>query len=92
MLSREFGAGAAESAGAPPPLHVYDPDCIAANWHPVERPYIRPTPPGPTLVRIPVPAGAELGDDPTNPAAQTRPRARTLGMIGWLDADGKILR
>lgn len=90
MFTRALGDGgwAAGYAGAPPPLHVYDTESQAANWHPLQRPYLRPTPPGPTMVLIPQPGGAALGDDPTDPTAQTRPRYRCAGMIGWLNGKG----
>lgn len=84
MMSRDYGHGgwAAGCAGNPPPLHIYDTESAAANWYPYERPQLWPTHPGPTMVRIPVPAGNALGDDPTDPAAQTYPRIATAGMCG----------
>ena len=92
MFTRALGDGgwAASCAGMPPPLHVYDTESIAAAWHPLERPDIRPTPPGPIMVLIPQPAGTELGDDPTNPAAQTAPRKQCAGMVGWLNGKGAL--
>lgn len=83
MMTRDFGHGgwAAGCANNPPPLHVYDTESEAANWHPLERPYLRPTP-GMIPVQIPQPAGTALGDDPTNPGAQTAPRMQCSGMIG----------
>lgn len=68
---------------APPPIHVYDPEAEAAAWHPLTRPVLRPTPPGPEMIRIPI--AAPFGDDPTDPAAQTIPRIPTHGMIGRLN-------
>jgi hypothetical protein len=92
VISRDFGNSGWASAGSgmPPPLHIYDTDSQAANWHPLPRIVFRPTPPGPVMVRIPVPAGAGLGDDPTDPTAQTRPRRQTNGMIGWLNEKGAM--
>lgn len=92
MISRDFtnNGYAAGCAGMPPPLHVYDTDSIMANWHPLPRIIMRPTPPGPVMVQIPTPAGAALGDDPTDPTAQTYPRIRTNGMIGWLNIQGAV--
>lgn len=82
MITRPFGHGgwAAGCAGAPPPLHVYDTDSEYANWHPLQRPALRPTPPGPVMVTIP--QAAPFGDDPTDRLAQTEPRQQTTGMIG----------
>lgn len=86
MITRDFGDGgwACGPAGNPPPLHVYDTESEAANWHPYERPFIRPTVPGPTMVSIPSPQGNELGDDPTDPTRQTVRRIPTTGMVGRL--------
>lgn len=71
--------------GAPPPLHVADSGTALARWHPLPRPVMAPQDLGPWHVRIPAPAGAALGDDPTDPAAQTMSRASTTGMIGRLN-------
>lgn len=92
MFTRALGDGgwAAGCAGAPPPLHIYDTQSEAANWHPLERPEIMLTPPGPVLIQIPQPGGAELGDDPLDPTAQTRPRFRCTGMISYLDVPGGL--
>lgn len=73
------------SDGAPPPLHVADSETAHARWFPLRRPFLAPQHPGPVHVRIPAPAGAALGDDPTDPAAQTERRASTTGMIGRLN-------
>lgn len=84
MITREFGHGgyAAGCAGNPPPLHVYDTDSQAANWHPYTRPVLRTQPPGPQWIfTIPT---STFGDDPTDPSQQTRPRIATMGMIGRL--------
>ena len=83
MITRDFGHGgyAAGCASNPPPLHVYDTESEAANWHPLPRIYLRPTPPGPLMVQIPAPGGF-AGDDPTDPTQQTVPRIPTLGMVG----------
>jgi hypothetical protein len=67
----------------PPPLHVYDTQSEAANWHPLPRPFLRGTPPGPFMVRIPL--AAPWGDDPVDPANQTMPRVKTNGMVGRLN-------
>lgn len=85
MITREFGHGgwAAGCAGAPPPLDVYDTDSEYANWHPLARPQLHPTPPGPVMVTIPI--AAPFGDDPTDRLAQTEPRQPTAGMIGRRD-------
>lgn len=93
MFSRtlgEHGGYAAGCEGMPPPLHIYDTEHIAANWHPLERIILYPQHPGPVLVMIPQPAGAALGDDPTDPAAQTNPRKQCSGMIGWLNVGGAL--
>jgi hypothetical protein len=87
MMTRDLGDGgwAAGCAGNPPPLHVYDTESRAANWYPCRRPYFRPTPPGPTMVRIPV--VAPFGDDPTDPRSQTpgMERIPSTGMIARLN-------
>lgn len=91
MFSRSLASeGYGMIDGAPPPLHVYDKECEAAAWHPLPRIYIRTTPPGPTMVMIPQPQGAALGDDPTDPTAQTQPRKECSGMIGWLTSKGAL--
>lgn len=83
MIDREFsGDWSAGCPGAPPPLHV-SPDNPQAAWYPVPRMVLRPQPPGPYLVCIPV--IAPFGDDPLDPAAQTAKRIPTNGMIGWLN-------
>lgn len=71
--------------GAPPPLHVADSQMAMARWWPLPRPDLAPQHPGPIHVNLPWPQGAALGDDPTDPAAQTLPRASTTGMIGRLN-------
>ena len=85
MITRGFGHGgyAAACAGNPPPLHVYDTESEAANWHPLPRPFLRATPPGPQMIRIPVPA--PYGDDPVDKANQTMPRVKTNGMVARLN-------
>ncbi len=85
MITRDFrnGGYSAGCSGAPPPLHVYDHESEYANWHPLERIEIRPQPDGPEMIRIPV--VAPWGDDPTNPAHQTEPRASMPGMISYLN-------
>jgi hypothetical protein len=86
MMTRDLGDGGwgAACAGMPPPLHVTD-DNPQARWYPLARPYLRPTPPGPFMVRIPI--VAPFGDDPTNPHAQTPGMARIAcpGMIARLN-------
>lgn len=84
MITRPF-YDAYQVAGwlNPPPLMTYNPAAIAAAWHPLQRPYLRPTPPGPTAIYIPV--AAPFGDDPTDPSMQTVPRQATAGMIGRLN-------
>lgn len=80
MITRQFGDGGwrAGCANAPPPLHVVDDN--GQNWCPLPRVVLRPTPPGPTMIYVPV--VAPFGDDPTDPAAQTELRIGTGGMIG----------
>lgn len=56
-----------------------------ANWHPLERPYLHPTHPGPTMVLIPGLPGNTVGEDPTDPARQLRPRLATPGMFARLN-------
>jgi len=82
MITRPFGDGgwAAGCEHNPPPLHVYDTESIAANWYPYERPYLFPTPGGPGHV-FRIPTGV-YGDDPLDPAQQTKPRVASMGMIG----------
>ena len=87
-LTRKLGDGgwAASCAGNPPPLHVYDTESIAANWYPGPHPgnLMLPQPDGPRYVfNIP---SIPFGDDPTNPAQQTKPRIATMGMIGRFHA------
>lgn len=84
MMTRDLGDGGwgASCPGNPPPLHVHD-DNPQANWYPLARPYLRPTPPGPTMVRIPI--VAPFGDEPDNPANQTLPRVPSPGMIARLN-------
>jgi hypothetical protein len=87
MITRSFSRHGYSHGcdGAPPPLHVYSEAAEHAAWHPLGRP---DTPaghhPGPVMVTIPQPAAAQLGDDPTDPAAQTMPRIHTAGMVGRL--------
>lgn len=85
MMMRPLGHGgyAAGCQNNPPPLHVYDTDSEAANWHPLPRPFLRPTPPGPTMVRQPL--AAPFGDDPIDKANQTMPRVLTNGMVARLN-------
>lgn len=87
MITREFGDGGWKAAapGNPPPLHVADTESAAANWHPLDRPRLMPTHPGPVLVLIPGLPANLLGEDPTDPGACLRPRAATAGMIGRLN-------
>ena len=81
MISRRFRSGNLRGVPfAPPPLHVYDAECEAAAWHPLPRVVLRPTTPGPEMIKIPI--AAPFGEDPLDPAGQTRPRWRTTGMIG----------
>jgi len=90
MISRDWGTGgwAPGCQDAPPPLHVYDTESIAANWYPYVRPVLFPTPPGPIAVTVPTPMGADLGDDPTDPARQSVPRMATNGMVGRFNTGG----
>jgi len=87
MITRDFGDGGwkACAPGNPPPLHVADTESAMANWHPLPRPFLYPTHPGPTMVLVPGPAGNDVGEDPTDPARQLRPRIATAGMIGRLN-------
>lgn len=86
MITRKLhDAGYAASCQYnPPPLHVYDTDSEAAAWHPLERPFLRATPPGPTMIYQPI--AAPWGDDPTNPAQQTLPRFTAHGMVSRLNS------
>lgn len=82
MITRGFGSGGLVETvkGAPPPLHVYDADCEAANWHPYQRPAMVPQPLGPQWVfQIPT---STFGDDPTDVSQQTKPRIACMGMLG----------
>lgn len=81
MITRDFrNKHAIAGWDNPPPLVTYTPEAIAASWFPVPRPVLRPTPGGPQYVfRIPT---VPFGDDPTDPAMQTKPRIATMGMIG----------
>jgi len=82
MISRDWGnTYGAGCANAPPPLHIYDTDTVAENWHPYERPVLFAAP-GITQVLIPTPQGSELGDDPTDPARQSLRRVQFNGMMG----------
>ena len=87
MITRDgFGADyKASCQHNPPPLHVYSAEAEHAAWHPLGRPELVPHAPGPEMVTIPSPRGAMLGDDPTDPTAQTVKRTRTAGMIGRLN-------
>lgn len=83
MLTRDMARGWIYEALAPPPLHVYDPAAEHAAWHPLQRLVIRPTPPGPVMIHIPV--AAPFGEDPSDPNMQTVPRVATAGMVGRLN-------
>ena len=87
MLTRDFGDGGWKAAGRhnPPPLHVRDTESAAANWYPLRRPALAPTPPGPVLVRIPALPPDELGEDPTDAARCHTARQPTAGMQGRLN-------
>jgi hypothetical protein len=89
MITRDLGTAPwrATCAGAPPGLDVQS-DHGPANWYPLPRVVLRPHPPGPQRVEIPI--AAPLGDDPLNPAQQVKQRYATWGMIPWLDAQAKI--
>lgn len=85
MITRDFGHNyVALDQLAPPPLHVQSTVDGAANWFPVRRPVLRPTPPGPQMVEIPE---GSFGDDPTDPAYG---RYRTWGMVGRLNPGGEL--
>lgn len=87
MITRDFGGDyAAGCAGAPPPLHV-TPDNPGAAWYPLDRIVLFPQPPGPQAVIAPA---VGVGDDPTDPGAQSLPRHTTGGMIPWLDAMAQV--
>ena len=90
MITREFGHGGWKAAcgGAPPPLHVHATENPEANWYPAVRPALRPQPPGPEMIHIPI--AAPFGDDPLDPAAQTVPRYGTAGMIARLNHEGAV--
>lgn len=85
MITRKFGDGgyAAACQYNPPPLHVYDTESEQARWFPLRRPFLRATPPGPTMIYQPI--AAPWGDDPTNPAQQTITRFGTHGMVPRLN-------
>lgn len=85
MITRKMGHGgyAAACGGNPPPLHVYDTESEAANWHPLARPFLRATPPGPVMVKQPL--AAPYGDDPVDKGNQTMPRVLTNGMVARLN-------
>jgi len=87
VLTRDFGDGGWKAAGAgnPPPLHVRDTESAAANWYPLPRVFLRPQPPGPTMVLIPGLPPDELGEDPTDPARCHTARLPSAGMIGRLN-------
>lgn len=88
MISRPFDSTwAAGCAGAPPPLDIRD-DNPQSRWYPLPRPYLRATPSGPA--QILVPSGPPVGDDPTDPSAQTERRIPTFGMIGRVDMIGRL--
>jgi hypothetical protein len=76
---------AAACQSAPPPLHVYDTEQVHANWHPLRRPVLAATPPGPVIVVAPMNPADLYGDDPTDPGRQCAPRAATPGMIARLN-------
>jgi hypothetical protein len=93
MMTRDVSdlGYAAGCEGAPPPLHVHDTQSARAAWYPLPRIRLAPQPPGPIMVKNPGAMRSELGgvgDDPTDPAAQTIPRVRTDGMIGRLNWGG----
>lgn len=88
MITRSFDpTWQAGCAGAPPPLDVID-DNPQSRWYPLPRPWLRDTPPGPVMVTAPT--TAPVGDDPTDPAAQTERRIPTTGMIGRVDLIGRL--
>lgn len=89
MITRDFGKPSwrAGCAGAPPGLDVV-PDNPEAGWYPLPRIVMFPQPPGPQAVAIPI--AAPVGDDPTDPGAQSEPRYTTPGMIAWLDSMARI--
>lgn len=87
MITREFGDGGwcAAGAGNPPPLHVRDTESLAANWHPLPRPYLLAQHGGPRMVTIPHLPPDELGEDPTDPGRCHRPRVASAGMVARLN-------
>lgn len=87
MITRDFGDGGwkACAPGNPPPLHVADTQSLAANWYPYKRPLLFPQHPGPVLVEIPGLPADELGEDPTDPARQHRPRQASTGIAARLN-------
>lgn len=87
MITRDFddGGWAATCEGAPPPLDTAS-DNPQAQWFPLPRPRLFPTPAGP--VGVLAPPGPPVGDDPTDPGAQTRRRLPTFGMIGRAEVTG----
>lgn len=88
MITRNLDSTwAAGCAGAPPPLDVVD-DNPQSRWYPLPRPYLRATPPGPALTLVA--SGPPVGDDPTDPSAQTERRIPTFGMIGRMDVIGRL--
>ena len=86
-MTRDFGDGGwkACAPGNPPPLHVADTESAMANWHPLARPRLFPTHPGPLMVLIPGLPANLLGEDPTDPARQLAPRQATAGMNARLN-------
>ena len=74
----------AVSPNNPPPLHVRA-DCDQAAWFPLPRPYVHDTHPGPLMVLIPSLAADAYGEDPTDPARQSRARVPTGGMVERLN-------
>lgn len=87
MITRDFAQRIGWLRNNPPPLHIYDAAAEAANWYPLTRPACGPAPVGPPehVFRIPT---IPFGDDPTNPAQQTKPRIATVGMFARLHARG----
>lgn len=76
MISRDFGRHYRAAWDNPPPLLTHDAGYEAANWHPL--PSVPAAMPnqhaGPVMVVIPAAGGNGLGDDPLDPARQTRRR------------------
>lgn len=86
MITRDLGDNwAATCEGAPPPLDTAA-DNPQAQWFPLPRPYLFPTPAGPAVTLSP--PYPPVGDDPTDAAAQTHRRFPTFGMIGRADVTG----